>query len=119
MPWKEVTVMEEKRRFIEAYLHSNSAFSVLCATFGISTKTGYKYLMRYRENGLAGLKEMSRQPKTSPTKTLAAIENLIVEIRHLHPVWAGEKIQTYLRNTGQLLCGHYERGGSNLSANIR
>lgn len=100
MPWKEVTVMEEKRRFIEAYLGREGSFSDLCGTFNISTKTGYKYVNSYKKFGFSGLKELSRKPKTSPYKIKKNIESIILEVRNLHPVWAGEKIKTYLMRKG-------------------
>ena len=100
MPWKEVTVMDEKCRFIQAYQTVKLSFSALCASFGITTKTGYKYLKRYKQHGLSGLKEVSRKPKSSPLKTKMHIEQWIIDIRNLHPAWAGEKIKAYLHKKG-------------------
>lgn len=100
MPWKEVSVMDEKLRFIETYSTHKGTFSSLCRLLGISTKTGYKYLKKYKEQGLAGLKETSRRPKKSPSKTCTHVENLILNVRYLHPAWAGEKIKAYLKNNG-------------------
>jgi transposase InsO family protein len=100
MPWKEVSVMDEKIRFIHTYLTHEGTFSSLCSLFGITPKTGYKYLKQYNENGFDGLKETSRRPKKSPTKINPNIESLIVLIRHLHPSWAGEKIKTFLNKYG-------------------
>lgn len=100
MPWKEVSVMDEKIRFINTYLTHQGPFTSLCRQFGIAPKTGYKYVKQYNENGFDGLKEASRQPKTSPTKVKSCIENLILLVRHLHPAWAGEKIKTFLNKCG-------------------
>lgn len=100
MPWTEVTVMEEKKRFIKAYLESKSTFTSLCKAFGISRRTGYKYLARFEEYGLEGLAEQSKCPKNSPLKTKEEIEDLVLSVRYLHPSWAGEKIKIYLTNQG-------------------
>src|SRR5437868_14446794 len=100
MPWKEVTVLEEKRRFIQAFFESKSKISSLCKMYGISRKTGYKYIARYNESWLTGLQEQSRCPKNSPLKTKEKIEGIILSVRHLHPCWAGEKIRIYLSNKG-------------------
>lgn len=100
MPWKEVTAMEEKIRFIKAFSELEGNFSSLCAAFGISKKTGYKYIARYKEFGLPGLEDKSKRPKISPSKTKNEIENIILSVRHLHPAWAGEKIKVYLSNKG-------------------
>ncbi|MEA2782035.1 MAG: putative transposase [Rhodospirillaceae bacterium] len=42
MPWKETCVMDEKLRFIAAWLSNAEPKSVLCARFGISRDTGYE-----------------------------------------------------------------------------
>lgn len=100
MPWRGVTVMEQKGEFIEAYKSRNTTFKKLCSTFNITTKTGYKYLKKYRQFGSAGLKEISRRPKTSPSKIPADIEQIIIQARKLHPTWSGEKIGEYLKRKG-------------------
>lgn len=100
MPWKEVTAMEQKKKFIEAYRQKNTPFTNLCLEFGITPKTGYKYVKRFQELGILGLNEVSRRPKTSPLKTPERIEQIIVDVRRLHPSWSGEKIARYLKNKG-------------------
>ncbi len=100
MPWKEVTVMRQKQRFIEACSTYEGTFRSLCESFGITTKTGHKYKKKFKEKGHAGLEEDSRRPKFSPKKTPDATVMLIVEARHLHQAWAGDKIRTYLANKG-------------------
>jgi len=96
MPWNEVTVMQEKCKFIAAYKCWEGTFKSLCREFGISRKTGYTYIERVEELGLEGLNERSRKPKSSPLKTPQHIEDLIVFIRILHPAWSGDKIKNYL-----------------------
>ena len=54
MPWNEIDVMTEKERFI-ALVHSGRFTTTeLCADFGISRKTGHKYLKRYQLDGRKG-----------------------------------------------------------------
>ena len=62
MPWQNLTPMEEINRFV--MLARSGRFSVtdLCEQFGISRKTGYKYLERYAAEGLAGLHPCSHRP---------------------------------------------------------
>jgi len=66
MPWREICPMEEKTRFIAAVLAAEESMTVLCAEFGISRKTGYKWLMRYHERGPGGLYALSRAPQRVP-----------------------------------------------------
>lgn len=58
--------MTEKERF--AVLARTGRFTIreLSEDFGISRKTGHKYLNRYESEGRAGLKERSRRPKNCP-----------------------------------------------------
>ena len=42
MPWNETKPMDERVKFVAAYLAKEVSFSELCARFGISRKTGYK-----------------------------------------------------------------------------
>ena len=60
MPWKETNKMEQKELFIKEMLKSEKPFKHLCAEFGISEKTGYKWKNRFYEKGKSGLVEQSR-----------------------------------------------------------
>ena len=81
MAWKEVEPMEERIRFVLIASREDDAFSNLCRMFGISRKTGYKWLNRYEEYGLAGMHELSRRPLNSPNHVEDWIESLIVRER--------------------------------------
>ena len=61
MPWKETNKMEQKELFIKEMLKNDKPFKHLCAEFGISEKTGYKWKKRFYEMGKSGLKEQTRQ----------------------------------------------------------
>ena len=60
MPWREICPMDEKMRLVAAVLADEHSMSELCASLGVSRKTGYKWLLRYRAQGAAGLHELSR-----------------------------------------------------------
>jgi|SRR5436190_10276231 len=101
MPWKKVTVMSQKEQFIEHYVKGDyGKFSHLCREFGISRKTGYKWVNRVHSFGTAGLKEANRRPKNSPSKTTQEIQELILNTRNLFPNWGGEKLRSYLISKG-------------------
>ena len=80
--------MNEKERF--CVLAQTGRFSVLelCTEFGISRKTGHKYLKRYGNSGREGLHEHSRRPKSSPNATARSVEALIIKERRRRPTWA-------------------------------
>ena len=100
MPWKESTTMSLRFEFVKFALADSSSISELCRRFGISRKTGYKWINRFQASGYSGLADRSRRPKTSPTKTGGATEKAILQVRQLHPAWGGRKIRRYLQNQG-------------------
>jgi transposase len=61
LPWKECSVMEERMRFVVRLL-DGEPMSEMCREFGISRKTGYKILDRYRQHGLEAPNDRARRP---------------------------------------------------------
>jgi transposase len=61
MPWKEVSIMEERLRFM-ARLLDGEGMSSVCRAFGISRKTGYKIWNRYQQDGMETICDRSRRP---------------------------------------------------------
>lgn len=96
MPWRKTDPMSERIRFVT--LHAEKLYTMveLCRRFGISTKTGYKWLKRFQEKGPEGLKDRSRTPLSSPQSTSKAVEALIVAAREAHPTWGSKKLLPYL-----------------------
>lgn len=96
MPWKETHVLEERLKFITAYLEGGWSITELAHTFGVSRKTAYKYINRYAEEGVDGLRDLTRAAHTHPNQTSAMVERLIVTARKQHPTWGGKKILAWL-----------------------
>ena len=99
MPWQERQVKVLREEFIRAVLAGQQSMSAICRDYGISRKTGYKWLERFREEGQ--LEEHSREPHQQPTKTRAEIEDLVLMIRNQYPCWGARKIESYLQRTGE------------------
>jgi putative transposase len=55
--------VEERLRFI-ARLLDGEKMAGLCREFGIARKTGYKIYRRYKDCGIDGLTDRSRQQRT-------------------------------------------------------
>ena len=72
----------------------------LCRRFGISAKTLYRWLNRYRSEGPAGLTERSRRPHRSPSRTEPGMEAAVLAMRRENPVWGGRKIAASLERQG-------------------
>jgi len=96
MPWKEVTTMSLRLEFVRFALHEDANMSELCQRFGISRKTGYKWLNRCQQHGKEALMDQSRRPHTSPSRTPTGIEKLVLQTRDKHPAWGGRKINWLL-----------------------
>jgi putative transposase len=96
MAWQDVEPMEERMRFVVTAAREERVFTDLCREFGISRKTGCKWLARYRAWGLDGLQEVSRRPRASPTRMPADVEALVLRERHRHRTWGPKKLQAVL-----------------------
>lgn len=59
MPWNERDAMSLRREFVELASQPGCNRRDLCRRFGISPKTGYKWLQRFTQSGVSGLEERS------------------------------------------------------------
>lgn len=91
MPWQEIKPMDQKILFIADYLRGLYSHTELCTRYGISRKTGYKWLARYQQFALEGLVERSRRPQQSPLATPYPIRKAIIELRSKSRVPLGAK----------------------------
>ena len=92
MPWKETCVVDERMRFVVEYERDELSMTGLCAKYGISRKSGYKWLARAAEEGLAGLRDRSKAPHRHPNEVSTEIEQAIVAMRVSHPTWGPKKV---------------------------
>ena len=90
MPWQECSVESERDAFVEMAGEEGAVIAELCRQFGISRKTGYKWLAR-AETG-EGLGDRSRRPHASPRQTPETVEALLLALRAQHPAWGGRKL---------------------------
>jgi len=103
MPFREVSVMDQKREFVVFAAAEGVNFRELCRRFGVSPTTGYKWLNRHRREGLAGLEERSRRPRSCPLRTAGAVEAKVLEVRALsNNAWGGRKIKRTLEDRGEV-----------------
>lgn len=99
MPWRESSVMTLRKEFVDL-ARSSENFSLLCENFGISRKTGYKWMHRFECNGESGLNDHKRRPINIPNRVHAAMEKAILQVRSQHRFWGGRKIRRRLQNLG-------------------
>jgi len=96
MPWNARDAMSLREEFVSLANHPDANMRELCRRFGISPQTGYKWLNRFRQDGLLGLQERSRKPAVSPRKTQPGLEEEVIAIRKEHSTWGGRKISHLL-----------------------
>lgn len=97
MPWESKTVEELRREFVLS-AQDNINFSALCRKYGITRKTGYKWLKRHAAQ--MPLSDMSRKPSNVPNRTPEDIELLIVSLRLENPGWGAKSLKMFLKRTG-------------------
>src|SRR5262245_19553993 len=80
MPWKAREAMDLRTEFVLQALRTKN-FRELCRRYGISAKTGYKWMNRLLEYGMA---EESRRPKTNSRGLEEAVVCEIVRLKERH-----------------------------------
>jgi putative transposase len=97
MPWARKSVMDSRTILIASWLRGEATMSELCDGQGISRKTGYKWLERYREAGVAGLIDRSRARHTQARRVEAATAEAVLALRRARPTWGAKKLLVRLR----------------------
>ena len=97
MPWSQTTPMHQKTLFIAVHLRGNRSIVELCADYGISRKTGYRWIDRFIRRGPAGLEDRSRRPAHLPSATPPAVVDALLDLRRRHPTWGAKKLLAILK----------------------
>src|SRR6266446_10387666 len=97
MPWREMSPMEQRLEFIREFVTELFTMTDLTAQYGISRKTGYKWLERYRTDGACGLLDHSRRPHHTPHATDPELVAALIAQRHRHPSWGAKKLLAVVR----------------------
>lgn len=92
MPWKESSPVDQKTQFISEYLRHTISVAELCRRYGVSRKTGYKWIDRYETDGPSGLDNRSRRPIASPSRMPVSVADAIIAARRHHPHWGSKKL---------------------------
>jgi putative transposase len=93
MPWKKSEPMDQRREFALKALGTLN-FRALCQEYGISAKTGYKWRERFLRQGLEGMGEESRRPRSSPKQLSEGQVCEMVKLKLGHRHWGPRKIRT-------------------------
>lgn len=100
MPWKLLSIMEERFRFVILASSYGMNISSLCRDFGISRTTGYLWLRRYKQTGnLSDVREHSRRPHRFANMTSVENERRVIELRNRYG-WGAKKLRELLLREG-------------------
>ncbi len=97
MPWEEIDIVKRRKEFIDHYLTGDYRFKGLCISYGISRKTGYKWVGRFMSGGYNNLTDRSSAPKHIAHRTADEVSQLIITTKLNHQNWGPKKILDYLR----------------------
>ena len=101
MPWQEVSIVSLRTEFVTFAQREGANVCELCRRFGISRKTGYKWLKRFKSDGMSALEDRSRRPQKIPLRTSKEVEDKILLLRDAHPVWGARKLRRRLQDLGE------------------
>lgn len=93
MAWKEISSVNQRYEFILECEKGELSMAALCRQFGISQKTGYKWLKRWKETpDPDSLRDRSRTPLTCPNRMDTEIRELLLECRSHNPTRGARKL---------------------------
>jgi putative transposase len=84
--------MEQRVEFVREYETGLFTMTELAAQYGVSRRTGYKWLERYDVAGVDGLRDQSRRPHQSPQATDPDLVERLLALRRRHPRWGAKKL---------------------------
>ena len=99
MSWKEICPMDERMKFLADSLEESESHASLCRRYGISRKTGYKWIARYEQDGAAGLQERAPVARQMPHKVTDELADAVVGLRKEHPFWGPKKLRAVLQES--------------------
>ena len=89
-------VVDQRMRFVTACLKGGESVSAISRENGISRKTTYKWLNRYRSEGTSGLFDRSRAPNSNPQTIAENVIETVLTVRLRHPSWGPDKVKSHL-----------------------
>ena len=92
MPWKDVTVLKERNSLVLSMLEAQASVVDLAAAAGVSRKTAYKWLARFKAGGQAALTDASRARHKQPHQVAPEVRQMLIDTRRKHPTWGPKKL---------------------------
>jgi transposase InsO family protein len=84
-------LVEYRYRAVREVL-SGSPIGEVAVRYGTSRQSVHTWRARFQQEGMLGLADRSRRPKSSPNRLPADLEALVCELRRQHPRWGARRI---------------------------
>jgi putative transposase len=97
MAWELKKVEEQRKQLVELYFNGDHSMSDICAKFGVSRKTGYKWIHRYNEGGVDGLQDLSKAPNNPNRVYSQRVIDKAIDLKIQHCKWGPKKILAKLK----------------------
>jgi putative transposase len=88
--------MSQREEFIRLVHQRRHPITELCIAFGISEKTGHKWLSRFHREGVTGLADRSHVPHLAPHQVSPRLRRSVTALREQHPTWGARKLRAVL-----------------------
>lgn len=96
MSWQETCVMEQRIQFVIDVEDGTYPMTELCKAYGISRKTGYKWLGRYEPGNVRSLMDRSRAPHSHPQEISVVVKQAILSVKERFSRWGAPQIRARL-----------------------
>jgi transposase InsO family protein len=100
-----------REQMVKMVVEQGASFHAAALAFHVSAKTAAKWARRYRQRGLAGLKDLSSRPHRSPRQTSSIILEKVFALRRLR--WNGWRIAGELAISRATVSRCLRRAGMN------
>jgi len=97
MPWKDQSIVTIRREFVIRATQEGANMTTLCRQYGISRKTGSKWLGRGPDGDGA---DQPRTPHQQPRRCAPDVAQAVLAMRARYPVWGGRKLAVNLAEAG-------------------
>ena len=92
--------MAIREEFVLKALAVGANKSQLCREYGVSRRVAYKWICRFKQFGVEGLRDLSRRPHRSLSAISGETVLRILELRGRHPRWGPKKYRELLTRAG-------------------
>ncbi len=97
MTWKKLSVVVRRLQLVKLALKNQESLSQVCRRFGMSRKSGYKWLARFQRGGLPGLRDRECRPHRSPRQISSEWVGRIRRLRRRYKSWGSRKLDAFSR----------------------